>query len=297
MTRVSNSTGVLTPRIGDTWVNPVDFVREGDFDDPDRFNHYFNAITFTRELIGGWIDPYHEWNVDGTSFTDSFLLKRVSVSKQWDFSPEEFADLSDKTGGETKFVTLRVTDVNTGIVANATYTIRLHHPYEKWRKIGDLADIAEDVVDLRPEQPGVAYAHGSIHCTWNIPDPMWKLLSVAVTVGSSDIRESLWKYFFRAAGIGLSDLGPKPDGGSAVFDSCWGTAESTISGNWSDDKGLYEMTPRLVLMYHAYKYEADGYGSHGYTGLVHEGATDPSPFRKVWAGDFNPYSPPIGSGS
>ncbi len=270
----SNLNDVLTPRWGDTWIDPSASGAQDPF--TGIYRYWFG---FTGEAIGFGSGFTPSWDLWGTTSS------AWNQETQWvDFMPLDLAALSDNP--IQRVVTLSATDSN-GVSATATCTLRIHHPYEGWHKIGELSDMTDQVGDLMPEAPGVAFAHGTIHCTWNNPGPFWKLLSVVTTVGSADVSGSLWKYFFKAAQIGLADLGPKPDGGSASFDNCWGTSESTISdGNWSSDKTQYQMAPRLVRKYHAHKYEADGYDVHGYVGPVREGASDPNPFAKQWAGEF-----------
>ena len=214
VTRVSNNTDVLTPRFGDTFVDPSAANAQDPF--TGIYRYWFG---FTGEAIGFSANPTVAWNLRGANSS------AWNHETHWvDFAPMDLAALSDNPS--QRVVTLRLTDPG-GISADATYTLRIHHPYEKWHKIGELNDVGDQVADLSPESPGVAYAHGSIHCTWNNPGPFWKLLSVAITVGSADIGGSLWKYFFKAAGIGATDLGPKPDGGIGQGRSFPGTRQAT----------------------------------------------------------------------
>lgn len=78
----SNTTDVLTPRFGDT-TGYEDTITSG----------FLCTTTFRRELIGGWINPFHEWVVDGQTYSDTLLSEIESVYKSWWYIGRRFCCL------------------------------------------------------------------------------------------------------------------------------------------------------------------------------------------------------------
>ena len=288
----SNNTDILTPRFGDTWIDPSNYT-DGSLDDPVG---YYTTPSFTRELIGPWTNPLHEWDVYGKAFRDATFDEWVSVSNKIRYAPDDFARLSDKAGGDPKVVTLKVTDNGgSGISVNATYTLRVHHPYENWRinpnpgltvTIAPLA--ASDLIVTGSRKYSTLAA--DCICKWSRPSAFWDYATWATKVGGTQLRDSLWKAFFKVAEILLSDMGGEAIQAPAGFETVWNNhAEvgATITGgSWSDPKTLFGMKPRYMYEFKPKYYQCDMYGPHGYQGKGERIAA--KIFKEYMSGDFYP---------
>ena len=263
---VSNSTSVLSPKYGDTWVNPYNAW-------------YFVNPTFTSDPVGMWSNNlYHAWNAAGEPFTDSLLSTYTSITPTtWNLTAAQLTQMGI-SGPVTYEVDLTLTDNGQGgISVPAVYYMRAHNPYDDWINTGTLPDIYEGVT-INIAKPGSCTRGTGIACTWTEDDIWWSALSSANTlltpVLSSVCENPLYDGLFAAAGIGLTQVLPLPSNAAAMFDSLWGFAtadgkvKSTISGSWTDDPQPYSMTPELDIEYILITQTADTYGPNGYTGLT-----------------------------
>ena len=280
VTRVSNDTNVLTPRFGDTWVDPntrlIETSLEGDKP------YYTSAPTFLASLVGPWQNPFYEWDVDGTVFSGNY----TTVSKLWKIYEPKLKEMGSD-GSLTKLVKLKVTDA-TGISADATYTLRLHNPYDNWVKNRSLLPIFEAVQSFTIDSPGYAQSGGGIGCHWYEGGAEWAVMrdvaNALEPIGSGLLQNPIYAAGFSAAMIFLADAAPRPDHGIAPW--AWNSPGSTISGGpWTDNIQAYDMIPALEIGYDRILQDADAYDYHGFTGLAHDVKTKRNGLKR-WTGHF-----------
>jgi hypothetical protein len=266
----SNTTAILSPRFGDTWVNPSTWTTEGG--DGNWMPHYFSQPVFGRELIGGWINPYHEWNVGGTIFTDNFTTEWETVTKRWTYSADAFASLSEAP--DSKIITLKVTDDGgSGIAVDGTYTLRIHHPFENWHLDPSwhlvMAPVVADNFTVIGDRP-YSTLGADATCVWNKPPPFWNFPEWIAKLTGTQLKNPLYKFLFKVAEILMADLNGEGNQAGAGFDAVWNNHDAvhaTIQGGtWSDSKILFGMTPRYMYEYDAKMFVCDAYGENGYQG-------------------------------
>lgn len=286
---VSNLGEVLTPREGDTWVDP-NSVRYFNIDSV-IFSVYDVAIGFRRELIGPWVNPYHAWNVDPTAYTDDLLHEYEAVYGAWEITPTQLADMG-KNGPLIKKIRLTVTDDGgNGLSETATYDMRIHNKYDNWRTVGTLPSIWE-VVDnftVNNNPPHASYPSG-VPCSWTSQNVWWTAMQAAATqfaaVTSGAIANPIFSAGFGALGIGIDQLGPKPYSGISAW--AWGLPGSTIDGNnWNVDPTQYRCSPSLEEKHDLYLQEADQWGPNGYVGIARDIKKKRNGAQR-WIGHFFP---------
>ena len=170
-----------------------------------------------------------------------------------------------------------------------------HMPYEAWKSAAPAQQIW-DYPNLEIDQPGYAINNGGVGAKWNIEGPYWgdlseALVASAFALAAPAITNPLYAGLWAVAGIGLSDIGPKPDQGVANFDDCWGVEGSTYNGNsqapGNDEatQDQYKMVPVLRLGETIGFWQGDAYGHNGYIGPARK-ATRKFDGRRRWVGAF-----------
>ena len=166
------------------------------------------------------------------------------------------------------------------VTATANYYLSLHQPHEFNRsaKHGILQPgegqeniiYREATLDIKSNPPYATPGNG-VQCEWNAPSPFWGYGAEAASV----LSNAPWPYKWLgvavgAAGLGLSDFGPKPDSATINFDSnTWNDLASQFPPD--HPKGQYpmadyRMTPGQHMRYLRHFQLHDTYDMQGYGG-------------------------------
>jgi len=225
---------------------------------------------------------------------DSLVSEWSTVSSKIRYTPDAYAELSNKVGGDPKVVTLKVTNEGgSGAALNATYTLRVHHEQENWR-INPSPSLVVTIAPLAANDLTVTGAKkystlgANCHVVWSKPVPIWDYATWVTKVAGTQLSDPRWKAFFKIAEIFLPDLSAEAKDANADFDDVWNNhtlVGATITGgSWSDSKLLYGMKPRYMYEFLPKYYQCDRYGYHGYEGKGERIAA--KIFKEYMSGDF-----------
>ena len=166
-----------------------------------------------------------------------------------------------------------------GAVATANYYLSLHQPYEfiKSNKHGIIqpGEGQENILyqdaslDIKSNPPYATPGNG-VQCEWKAPSPFWGYAGQATSV----LSNAPWPYKWvgvavAAAGVGLSDFGPKPDSAIINFDGAWNDPASQFPPDHpkgSQPPADYRMTPGQHMRYLRHYQLKDTFDMQGYEG-------------------------------
>ena len=256
-----------------------------------------NTFTSHQPLVNNspfFINPVYSWTYTGAGIAGNWYNNEAWNTGQTVHIWHHFSDTTTlwPRSGE---LSVNVSDDPMEEPAQVShYRIRWHLPYENWIEYGTRSSLLQSPDNFEIDDPGYAFHNGSIHCTWSEESAYWGAVNQAgidfTTVGGSLIGDPLYAGLFAAVGLGLTNIGPKSDSGSANFNDCWLDSRSTggPSGGRTSDSStmdLYHMVPSIQVGYTISYYAGEQYGKNGYTGDIQKA------FKRfngtiTWLGDF-----------
>ncbi|MGV3613939.1 MAG: hypothetical protein ACO1SV_01270 [Fimbriimonas sp.] len=251
--------------------------------------------------FGHFSSPEYSWNQfgDGTPsnlMAYDFTLNSATVLLQMYFAKAKNVNALNQTSAFHVFVS--DADDPTSPVLNNRLTIRWHAPFENWRQNGATREVLQPQA-LTVANPGYAMENGNIGCTWTYYHPYWAAInqsSIQLLNVASNMLNPPYAGLAGLLGVVAADMAPKPDTGAANFNDCWTDPLSSWPQGKTLAKSQYRMQPELLVGYDVKPMEADGYGGHGYTGLVKQPVALYNG-KKKWVGVFTPWNQPGGDDS
>jgi hypothetical protein len=259
------------------------------------------ATTYNANTVGfqtGLLPPTQvDWSFsgEGNLMPQSIFQSFLSVN-QHKLVGQSFVTPNPWPKGKSTTIKVKVTDLrlNMNATAENSYTVQWHAPYENWQLHGTSFNLKKEhpiVVDT----PGFAYSGGGITCHWHYDDWMQAaigqgistILSVIGDAGTNGLSGSpagLLSSLCGALGLGVAELTPKPDNGTAVFDTCWPKPLSVFPSGSDQPRNRYKMRPMLFLEYNVRPYRGEHYEVNGYSGFVQQGIAKHIGIE--WAGEF-----------
>lgn len=263
-------------------------------------------LTFFRQLIGPWFDPYHEWS-DGTTFwSDSLISEYDQVNTSYKFGLNIISGIPS-SGPQVKTMNLKVSDVDPDedhTVIPKDHKLYIYAPvmYPTYKRTDPGVQL-KVVSDLETEGNQPAYAGAGIACTWHQREVYWDVFEMA---GEWTDTTALFSKLAWLSGVcavlGLTEAMFGPEEASNTAPWAWGSMYpdstynmSTTVPNVSSYNG-WQMWPKLKQGYRTHWAEADIYDESGFKQSREDSYEQLLPSYYGWSGAFSSYNNGGGGG-